>query len=103
MTSDSKHGFANTASARLNAWCPHERIIRGKVVPAQKFLEIERNQALRIPSSVFLITVTGDYPTTMLIRSPYPTRMWCCTPISRRSASPPVTEPRPRSSSPTRV
>jgi glutamine synthetase len=37
-------------------------IIRGKVVPAQKFLEIERNQALRIPSSVFLITVTGDYP-----------------------------------------
>jgi glutamine synthetase len=37
-------------------------IIRGKVVPAQKFLEIERNQALRIPSSVFLITVTGEYP-----------------------------------------
>jgi glutamine synthetase len=37
-------------------------IIRGKVVPAQKFLEIERNQALRIPSSVYLITVTGEYP-----------------------------------------
>jgi glutamine synthetase len=37
-------------------------IIRGKVVPAQKFLEIERNQALRIPSSVFLVTVTGEYP-----------------------------------------
>lgn len=37
-------------------------IIRGKVVPAQKFLEIERNNALRIPSSVFLVTVTGDYP-----------------------------------------
>jgi len=37
-------------------------IIRGKVVPAQKFLEIERNQALRIPSSVFQITVTGEYP-----------------------------------------
>ncbi len=37
-------------------------IIRGKVVPAQKFLEIERNQALRIPSSVYIITVTGEYP-----------------------------------------
>jgi glutamine synthetase len=37
-------------------------IIRGKVVPANKFLEIERNKALRIPSSVFFITVTGDYP-----------------------------------------
>jgi glutamine synthetase len=37
-------------------------IIRGKVVPAQKFLEIERNQALRIPSSVYLVTVTGEYP-----------------------------------------
>ncbi len=37
-------------------------IIRGKVVPAQKFLEIERNQALRIPSSIYLVTVTGEYP-----------------------------------------
>ena len=37
-------------------------IIRGKVVPAQKFLEIERNRALRIPSSVYLVTVTGEYP-----------------------------------------
>jgi glutamine synthetase len=37
-------------------------IIRGKVVPATKFLEIERNQALRIPSSIYTITVTGDYP-----------------------------------------
>src|ERR1700733_12677262 len=37
-------------------------IIRGKVVPAQKFLEIERNKGLRIPSSVFQITVTGEYP-----------------------------------------
>jgi glutamine synthetase len=37
-------------------------IIRGKVVPAGKFLEIERNKALRIPSSVYVVTVTGEYP-----------------------------------------
>jgi glutamine synthetase len=37
-------------------------IIRGKVVPAQKFLEMERNNALRIPSSVYIVTVTGEYP-----------------------------------------
>jgi glutamine synthetase len=37
-------------------------IIRGKVLPAQKFLETERDGTLRIPSSVFIITVTGEYP-----------------------------------------
>jgi glutamine synthetase len=37
-------------------------IIRGKVVPAGKFLEIERNKGLRIPTSVYLVTVTGEYP-----------------------------------------
>jgi glutamine synthetase len=43
-------------------------IIRGKVVPAQKFLEIERNKGLRIPSSVFQITVTGEYPDADCLR-----------------------------------
>jgi glutamine synthetase len=37
-------------------------IIRGKVVPAGKFLESQRNKALRIPSSVYVVTVTGQYP-----------------------------------------
>jgi glutamine synthetase len=37
-------------------------IIRGKVLPAQKFLQSERDGTLRIPSSVYIITVTGDYP-----------------------------------------
>jgi len=37
-------------------------IIRGKVLPAQKFLQSERDQSLRIPSSVYIVTVTGIYP-----------------------------------------
>ena len=37
-------------------------IIRGKVVPAGKFLQTVRDGTLRIPSSVFIVTVTGDYP-----------------------------------------
>lgn len=36
-------------------------IIRGKVLPANKFLQTVRDNSLRIPSSVFVITVTGDY------------------------------------------
>jgi glutamine synthetase len=36
-------------------------VIRGKVLPAQKFLQSERDGTLRIPSSIFAITVTGEY------------------------------------------
>jgi glutamine synthetase len=36
-------------------------VIRGKVFPAQKFLQSERDGSLRIPSSVYTITVTGEY------------------------------------------
>jgi len=36
-------------------------VIRGKVVPAQKFLQSERDGSLRIPSSIYAITVTGEY------------------------------------------
>lgn len=36
-------------------------VIRGKVFPAQKFLQSERDGSLRIPSSIYLLTVTGDY------------------------------------------
>jgi glutamine synthetase len=36
-------------------------VIRGKVFPAQKFLQSERDGSLRIPSSIYLITVTGEY------------------------------------------
>jgi glutamine synthetase len=34
-------------------------IARGKVMPAEKFAE---NQGMRLPESIFLQTVTGDYP-----------------------------------------
>ncbi len=36
-------------------------VIRGKVWPAQKFLQSTTNGSLRLPSSVFSVTVTGDY------------------------------------------
>jgi len=36
-------------------------VIRGKVWPAQKFLQSAREGALRMPSSVFSVTVTGTY------------------------------------------
>lgn len=36
-------------------------VIRGKVFPAQKFIQSERDGSLRIPSSVYTLTVTGEY------------------------------------------
>ncbi|MEO5706380.1 MAG: glutamine synthetase family protein [Alteraurantiacibacter sp.] len=37
-------------------------IQRGKVLPAAKFLKSIADRTLRIPGSVFTVTVTGDYP-----------------------------------------
>lgn len=36
-------------------------VLRGKVLPAAKFLQSSRDGALRLPSSVFAVTVTGEY------------------------------------------
>ncbi|PTD28083.1 glutamine synthetase family protein [Sphingomonas fennica] len=36
-------------------------VIRGKVWPAQKFLQSVHNGSLRMPSSIFNVTVTGEY------------------------------------------
>lgn len=36
-------------------------VVRGKVLPAQKFLASERDGSLRIPSSIYTLTVTGEY------------------------------------------
>ena len=36
-------------------------VVRGKVFPAQKFLQSVRDGSLRLPSSVFSLTITGDY------------------------------------------
>lgn len=37
-------------------------IQRGKVLPANKFLKSVQERTLRIPASVFSVTVTGEYP-----------------------------------------
>ena len=37
-------------------------IPRGKILPASKFMKGVRDDGLRLPSSVFLQTVTGEYP-----------------------------------------
>jgi glutamine synthetase len=36
-------------------------VLRGKVLPAAKLIQSERDGSLRLPSSVFSVTVTGDY------------------------------------------
>ena len=36
-------------------------VLRGKVLPAAKLLQTEREGTLRLPSSVFAVTVTGEY------------------------------------------
>lgn len=36
-------------------------VVRGKVFPAQKFMQSERDGSLRIPSSIYSLTVTGEY------------------------------------------
>src|SRR3546814_14872471 len=37
-------------------------IARGKILPAQKFLEGMRKNCLRLPEDIFIQTVNGDYP-----------------------------------------
>ena len=37
-------------------------IARGKILPAEKFLRILRDRGLRMPESIFVQTVTGEYP-----------------------------------------
>jgi glutamine synthetase len=49
-------------------------VVRGKVLPAQKFLQTEREGSLRIPSSIYTLTVTGEYadvdPGTIALSDP---------------------------------
>ena len=37
-------------------------IARGKILPAEKFLRILRDAVSRLPESIFIQTVTGEYP-----------------------------------------
>ncbi len=45
-------------------------IARGKILPAQRFLEGMARKNLRIPEGVFVQTVTGDYPDEGVVTSP---------------------------------
>ena len=36
-------------------------VLRGKVLPATKLVQFARDNTLRLPSSVFAVTITGDY------------------------------------------
>jgi glutamine synthetase len=37
-------------------------VARGKIVPAGKFVSIAEDRGLRLPESIFVQTITGDYP-----------------------------------------
>lgn len=45
-------------------------VARGKIIPAQKFLRIWRERGVRLPESVFLQTVTGEWPEDETIMHP---------------------------------
>jgi len=45
-------------------------IARGKILPAEKFLRILRDRGLRLPESIFVQTVTGDFPDDEDVTSP---------------------------------
>ncbi len=45
-------------------------IPRGKILPAQKFLESEGDRGLRIPEAIFVQTISGDYPPDEDVTSP---------------------------------
>lgn len=44
-------------------------IARGKIIPAEKLLRILRERGMPLPESVFIQTVTGDYPDDEIIHS----------------------------------
>jgi glutamine synthetase len=45
-------------------------IPRGKILPAQKFLESVGDRGLRIPEAIFVQTISGDYPPDETVTSP---------------------------------
>ncbi len=44
-------------------------IARGKILPAQRFLQAMGRNSLRLPEAVFVQTVTGDYPDEGIVTS----------------------------------
>jgi glutamine synthetase len=60
MTQDIQQFFRDHGIQEVEAIVPDMAgIARGKVMPAKKFAE---DQGMRLPESIFLQTVTGDYP-----------------------------------------
>ena len=45
-------------------------IARGKILPAEKFVKGMKQNGLRIPESIFVQTVTGDYPEEDSVKNP---------------------------------
>jgi glutamine synthetase len=63
MTIDLEKWIADNAIGEIECLVPDVNgIARGKVLPAHKFLKTFKDGSLRLPSSVFVVTVTGDYP-----------------------------------------
>jgi glutamine synthetase len=60
MTSDIHQFFRERGISEVEAIIPDMAgIARGKIMPAEKFAE---DEGMRLPESIFLQTVTGDYP-----------------------------------------
>ena len=60
MASDIQQFFRDHSISEVEAIIPDMAgIARGKIMPAEKFAE---DEGMRLPESIFLQTVTGDYP-----------------------------------------
>ncbi len=63
MTTDIASWIRERAISEVECIVPDMNgIQRGKVLPANKFLKSVEDRTLRIPGSVFIVTVTGGYP-----------------------------------------
>jgi glutamine synthetase len=62
MTTDFKTWIQANKISEVECLVPDlNGVVRGKVWPAAKFIESTANGSLRLPSSVFAVTVTGEY------------------------------------------
>ncbi len=62
MTTDFKSWIDEHKIGEVECLVPDlNGVVRGKVWPAHKFLQSADNDSLRLPSSVFAVTVTGEY------------------------------------------
>ncbi len=63
MSKELQHFIAEHGISEVECIVPDMNgVQRGKVLPASKFLSSVKDGTLRIPGSVFTVTVTGEYP-----------------------------------------